>query len=581
MNPRPVHFGPRGGLFGWWETPAGPPRGCVVVSDSVAYESMCAHWAFRRLSARLAEMGLAVLRVDLAGTGDSMDVPESESLVEKWKWSLQQAADTARAWTEGAPLAFLGLRLSATLAAHAAAARNDVSALVLLDPSLQGRLWLREQKALALTSGLGIGKPAVEELGDGGHAILGYAYSPQTQAELGSLRLSALPRRPAPQVLVVQREGRPLDGAALDALGREGLTLEDSEAQGLDQLLQDGVFSREPASDFARVAGWLDARFGAAAGTHLPASKAAAHFEGDGFEEEAVLVGGPRRLAGVYCTPARAAPRPVSLVILNTGVNHRVGSHRTSVQLARAVAKLGYASLRFDVGGVGDSPLQFGQVQNFPYNQGNVDDVRVALDWLGSRGPKRFLLTGICSGGYNAFHAALADDRVAALVLTNTQRFAPWKDGDSIVISMRRGIKSTDHYLNAAMDPETWRRVARGEVDLRTVVPGLARRFARQGARRVEARLARTFGSRFERDPVARGFLQLCERGVRLSFVLSADDGARDELDAHLGPGLAALRGQPHVAVEILEGADHTLTPRFARARLFEVIESRLAELSR
>jgi hypothetical protein len=280
----------------------------------------------------------------------------------------------------------------------------------------------------------------------------------------------------------------------------------------------------------------------------------------------------------VYCLPTRAQQRTATLVILNTGVNHRVGSHRTSVELARGAAKLGFASLRFDVGGVGDSPSQRAQEQNFPYNRGNADDARVALDHLAARGHQRFLLTGICSGGMNSFHAALADDRVAALVLTNTQRFI-WKDGDSIEISMRRGIKSTQHYQSAAMELETWKRLARGEVDLALVVPQLAKRFARQGARRVESRISRTFGSRFERDPVAKGFLKLCERGVKLSFVLSADDGARDELDDHLGPGLAALKGQPGVAVEILEGADHTLTPRFARARLFEVIEARLKEI--
>ena len=78
---------------------------------------------------------------------------------------------------------------------------------------------------------------------------------------------------------------------------------------------------------------------------------------------------------------------------------------------------------------------------------------------------------------------------------------------------------------------------------------------------------------------MARGFLKLCERDVKLTFVLSADDGARDELDHHLGPDLAVLKGRKNIAVEILEGADHTLTQRFARARLFEVIEARLKEV--
>lgn len=578
MTAKPVYFGPRGGLFGWWELPAKTPRGCVVISDSVAYESMCAHWAFRKLSAQLAELGFAVLRVDMAGTGDSADIAENESVVEKWKWSLHQAADAARAWSGGAPLALLGLRLSGTLMAHVAAERDDVNALVMLDPPAQGRLWLREQKALAMTGGIGIGKAAVEETGDGGQSILGYPYSPRTQAELGKLTLASLTKRPARKVLVIHREGRQLDGAALDALDRGATTMVPSDNGGLDALLKDGLFSKEPVIDFARVGSWLDSAFGAASGAHHPAFKAATHLEGDGFIEEAQILGAERGLASIRCLPTRAKQRAATLVILNTGVNHRVGSHRTSVELARSMAKLGFASLRFDVGGVGDTAPMRGQVQNLPYNRGNLDDVKVATDWLHHKGHDRFVLTGICSGGYNSFYSALADERVKAAVLTNAQRFM-WKDGDTVEISMRKSIKSTQHYQTAALELETWKRVVRGEVDLRRVVPQLAKRAALQSVRRIETRISRTLGSRFERDPVARGFLKLCERDVKLTFVLSADDGARDELDHHLGPDLAVLKGRKNIAVEILEGADHTLTQRFARARLFEVIEARLKEV--
>jgi dienelactone hydrolase len=574
-----VHFGPRGHLFGWWEHPARAPRACIVISDSVAYESMCSHWAFRRLSSQLVGLGFAVLRVDMLGTGDSADVPPDESLVSQWKWSLNQAADAARAWTHGAPLALLGLRISGTLCAQVASERDDVTALALLDPAPQGRLWLREQKALALTSGLGIGKPSVEELADGGQAILGYQYTPLTQAELSQLKLTAIKRKPAKVTFVLQRPGRALDGAALDALGREGLTVAESEQGGLDTLLKDGVFSEEPVFDFARLGSWLDENFPAALEAPSPASKTAAHHEGEGYTEEAVLIGGSRQIAAIFCTPSRTPRRAATLLILNTGVNHRVGAHRTSVELARNMARDGYPSLRIDVSGVGDSPLQPGQKQNFPYNRGNVDDIRASLDWLASRGLGGFVLTGICSGGFNSFHAAQADERIKALVLTNTQRFI-WRDGDSIEISMRRGLKSTQHYQSAALKLDTWKRLAAGDIDVKVVLPGLAKRFAKQGARRLEAGLSRTLGPRFARDPVARGFLKLNQRGVKLTFVLSADDGARDELDDHLGKNLAALRGKSGVTVEILEGADHTLTPRFARARLFEVIKERLVEVS-
>ena len=577
MTRQPVHFGEGHRLLGWWERPAGAPRGVVVLVEPPAYEGMCAHWAFARLSTRLAAQGFAVLRVDLLGTGDSADLAEDAPVVDAWQRSVHEACDAARAWSAGAPLSLLGLRLGATLAAAVAAARDDVQALVLLDPSASGRTWLREQKALALTSGVGIGGPAVEDTDDGGQSILGYRYSPHTQATLSALKLDALPRPGAPAVLVIHRDDRPLDAKALRALGPAEVVV--SEQGGLTALLQDTVFSTEPTADFARVERWFAERFAAPASGPALADAPRARLAGDGYEEEAQLLGPFGHLAAVTCTPT-GARRGATLVILNTGANHRVGSHRTSVMLARTLAREGFPSVRFDLGGVGDSPPRGAQQQNFPYNRGNVDDTGTVLDWLARQGHRRFVLTGICSGGNNAFHTALGDERVHALVLTNTQRFI-WKDGDSLVISMRKGIKSTEHYQSAAMRLETWKRLVKGEVDVRTVVPALTKRLAKRALRSLETRVARTLGPRFERDPVARGFLTLCRRGVKVSFVLSAADGARDELDLHLGPGLGALQGEEHVAVEILENTDHTLTSRAAQQRLLAVVRGRLEEVSR
>ena len=51
-----------------------------------------------------------------------------------------------------ARLAFVGLRLGALLAAHAAVARDDVDALVGLLPVASGRAFVREQRMLARAS---------------------------------------------------------------------------------------------------------------------------------------------------------------------------------------------------------------------------------------------------------------------------------------------------------------------------------------------------------------------------------------------------------------------------------------------
>jgi hypothetical protein len=54
--------------------------------------------------------------------------------------------------------------------------------------------------------------------------------------------------------------------------------------------------------------------------------------------------------------PEGYAPRnrPV-LCFLNSGANHHVGPHRSYVELSRQLASRGYATFRFDIGGLGDS----------------------------------------------------------------------------------------------------------------------------------------------------------------------------------------------------------------------------------
>jgi hypothetical protein len=41
--------------------------------------------------------------------------------------------------------------------------------------------------------------------------------------------------------------------------------------------------------------------------------------------------------------------------MFNMGANHRIGPRRINVKLARVLAARGVSSLRFDLGGVGDS----------------------------------------------------------------------------------------------------------------------------------------------------------------------------------------------------------------------------------
>lgn len=136
------------------------------------------------------------------------------------------------------------------------------------------------------------------------------------------------------------------------------------------------------------------------------------------FSETVVALGPSGNVVGILADAAGPARRP-PLLLLNAGVIHRVGPHRLHVRLARALADDGVPSLRLDLSGIGDSR---GLPDGLRFRDSAVADIRAALDQVAPAGPA--LLFGICSGADNAIAAALADPRVAGIVLVDPHAYA-------------------------------------------------------------------------------------------------------------------------------------------------------------
>src|SRR5262249_19574333 len=141
----------------------------------------------------------------------------------------------------------------------------------------------------------------------------------------------------------------------------------------------------------------------------------------DGFIEEAVICDG---MFGIVTEPpSGVAPRETGILLLGTGANQHVGGSRIHVSLAPSPAKLGFRALRFDLSGIGESPARPGEPERVFYTAQAVPETRAAIDWMMSRGSKQVALMGLCSGGYTAFHTAVSDPRVAAIIPVNVPGF--------------------------------------------------------------------------------------------------------------------------------------------------------------
>ncbi len=135
-----------------------------------------------------------------------------------------------------------------------------------------------------------------------------------------------------------------------------------------------------------------------------------------GVSEQAILFGPRQSLVGILARPVAPAQSASSAVlILNTGIVHRVGHHRMYVAISRALAGLGHTVLRFDFSGIGDSDSRN---DNLSPLQSCLADIKDAMDWLeANRHVTRVILVGLCSGADHAVLYGHTDPRICGLVL--------------------------------------------------------------------------------------------------------------------------------------------------------------------
>lgn len=131
--------------------------------------------------------------------------------------------------------------------------------------------------------------------------------------------------------------------------------------------------------------------------------------------ETPVLLGAEGSMLGILSRPTSVQRPAFALLMFNAGVLSRIGPHRISVKLARALTARGVTSLRFDLSGQGDSRSR-GASGDQPARA--ADDIVAAMDHLQRQfGIDRYAVLGICSGAVNAFAAALVDTRIVGLMM--------------------------------------------------------------------------------------------------------------------------------------------------------------------
>lgn len=175
--------------------------------------------------------------------------------------------------------------------------------------------------------------------------------------------------------------------------------------------------------------------------------------------EDAVFFGASdRKLFGILHKPT-TGNRSTALLCLNAGLQYRVGPHRVYVKLARRLSADGFAVLRCDLPGIGDSP---GPEPEKHFDLYRATDVISAIDYLQSLGSvSRIVLLGICAGARVAFKAAALDPRVDAVVAWSTPVLSGGLDmpesPESHAPSKKASMLLIARWLGKSLSPRVWR----------------------------------------------------------------------------------------------------------------------------
>ena len=207
-RPVPFHFGREDTkLFGCFHEPSdkGLRRCAVLVCQPVGHEYVNSHRALRQLAVGLADIGFPVLRFDYYGCGDSSGEPEQGSL-SRWVEDTSIAARELRIQSGLSRVCVVGLRLGATLAAFAGSRGQDFESLVLWDPVVNGKTYLKELIDLHEDMLRFRPRPRRSKRRYGCVEILGFSLSSFLHSQLEELDLTRVADKPAAQVLIMRTE---------------------------------------------------------------------------------------------------------------------------------------------------------------------------------------------------------------------------------------------------------------------------------------------------------------------------------------------------------------------------------------
>jgi len=266
------------------------------------------------------------------------------------------------------------------------------------------------------------------------------------------------------------------------------------------------------------------------------------------MNEKIIQFGLENNMLGIVSEPENVEHDRPAIMILNSGLIHKVGPYRMGVTLARSLAEKGFLVFRFDLANIGDSTNYKTQSS---YKERTINEISSAMDVITKRYKvESFVSIGLCTGAMNSHIIATSDSRVVGAVLLDAYAYP----------TLKFLINRYSSKLHKIFHPE--------------IIFRLFKKFLKNKHNSVEAVVQEEIGywEQPPKDEISNDLEKMMSRDIDLLYIYSGGVHYVYNYEDQFRDSFKSVDFNGHLDVYLLSEMDHTYTLQKDRNQMLSLL---------